>query len=177
MSSRTEPLTCERCGIEFTITVAALQQRRARGVTKPNCPDCETLDKPITGYYNECRGWMGEVDEFDRPIRNGKLWKPGIRNCGRADCVRLSHITPQPPEIPQKSPVSVSKPVRVSKRVTTAKPAPKPPKAKPAPKLPKAFLDALEAERHDQTYKGEPKRTLNQLKKAVERERYRIPPR
>lgn len=80
-----------------------------------------------------------------------------------------------------------SEPVKVVEPVIIPKAVIKPPKPidiepvkpvepvreKKAPKLPKALLDALEAERWDQTYKGQPKRTLKQLKKAVERERFR----
>lgn len=117
---------------------------------------------------------MGDVDELDRPIRNGKLYKPGIRTCNRADCVRLSHIIPAPkPEKPQRSPVRRSEPVKVIEQSVIPKAVIKPPKSV---KLPKALIDALEAERLDQTYRGEPKRTLKQLKKAVELERYRITP-
>ena len=118
---------------------------------------------------------MGDVDELDRPIRNGKLYKPGVRTCNRADCVRLSHIIPEPkPEKPQKSPVRRSEPVKVLEQSVIPKAVIKPSKSIT---LPKAFIDELEAERLNQTYRGEPKLTLKQLKKAVELERYRITPR
>lgn len=173
--SRLVDLTCKRCGIDFSITFEGKLKRESRGVPLDKCPDCETLDKPIKGYYNACRAWMGDVDELDRPIRNGKLWKPGVRTCGRADCVRIAHIIPS--EIPQKRAERRSKPVKVVEPVIVPQAVIKPPKvAKPA-KLPKALLEALEAERYDQTYRGEPKRTLKQLKKAVEVERYRQTPR
>lgn len=130
MTTRPQDLTCDRCGIGFVLSNAALAKRTQRGNTDSLCPDCETIDKPIIGYYDNCRAWQGECDEFDRPIRNGKLWKPGVRICGRADCVRIAHI--------------------------------------------QTDMDALEAERHDLSYRGKPSLTLEDLKKAVERERYRL---
>lgn len=181
MTSRPEELTCDRCGIDFTLSVAAVSKRRLKGQEKDLCSDCQTIDKPIVGYYNNCRAWSGDVDELDRPIRNGRLYKPGIRTCNRADCVRTTHIIPA--EIPQNSPVRRSEPVKRVERVNTPRAVIKPPKAEkpvkpPKPvKLPKALLDALEAERLDQTYRGEPKRTLKQIQKAVELERYRATPR
>jgi len=42
--------------------------------------------------YKGCRPWAGEVDDEFRPLRNGKLWKPGVRKCGHADCVKAAHI-------------------------------------------------------------------------------------
>jgi len=179
LTTRPQDLTCDRCGIEFTLSNSALAKRRERGTVPDLCADCETIDKPIVGYYNNCRGFGGDVDEFDRPIRNGKLYKPGVRTCGRVDCVRVAHIIPDPkPERPQKRAVSQSETIKVIPQPVSSVAVIKPSQVrrvmreqKPV-KLPKAMLEALEAERFDQTYKGQPKRSLKQLKKTVELERY-----
>lgn len=128
---------------------------------------------------------MGECDEFDRPIRNGKLWKPGVRICGRADCVRIAHIQadfnpfPEGEELPEIEVVSVFEPVKEPEPLVIPKADKKPskrgrPKKPTMPEpMPDDFFRSLEAERHDLTYRGYPKLTLNQLKVAVELERYK----
>lgn len=92
-------MNCTRCGIE--ITNNTLIQRRLQGNESTMCSDCNHLDRPFADNTKSCRAWVGELDRFDRPIRNGKLYKPGKRLCGRADCVKTAHIDIHTPDTPK----------------------------------------------------------------------------
>lgn len=39
-----------------------------------------------------CKSWTGDYDDQDNPIKNGKLYLPGVRICGFRDCVNVIHI-------------------------------------------------------------------------------------
>jgi hypothetical protein len=93
-------ITCDRCGIQFEVSDDAYTQRLTRGVTNPDwCSDCRGYN-PSTG----CRGWSGDVDDNFMPLKNGKPYLPGLRTCGRVDCVVKAHIVGQ---IPDRLPVDV----------------------------------------------------------------------
>ncbi len=44
------------------------------------------------GKGEVCLAWRGDFDEADNPIHNGKLFMPGVRNCGHRDCINPEHI-------------------------------------------------------------------------------------
>lgn len=80
---------CTRCGIRCEVSATTLEKRVERGTANANwCRDCLGL-----GMRSQCRPWSGDVDpDTFAPIRDGKPYKPGIRTCGRVDCVYAGHI-------------------------------------------------------------------------------------
>lgn len=88
----TKALTCPRCGIDHTISADAYQQRINRNVDNRDwCNDCRGF-----APKHACRGWSGDVDENFMPMRHGKPYLPGLRTCGRVDCVNKEHIVGLP---------------------------------------------------------------------------------
>jgi hypothetical protein len=81
--------TCPRCGIVWTASATVIEKRNSRGMKNPLfCEDCLGKVKK-----SECRPWTGDVDlDTFAPLQNGKPYKPGIRICGRMDCVASKHI-------------------------------------------------------------------------------------
>jgi hypothetical protein len=39
-----------------------------------------------------CLAWRGDFDENDNPMHDGKLFMPGVRECGHRDCINPEHI-------------------------------------------------------------------------------------
>jgi NAD-dependent SIR2 family protein deacetylase len=83
---------CKRCGANFEYDSKYL----ARPTYDPSkCNDCKRVPASYVYYGSEaCRSWQGHYDEDDNPIKDGKLYKPGVRTCGHKDCVRKDHIIP-----------------------------------------------------------------------------------
>ena len=139
-------MICQRCGIEYPVYIA--KKRQERDIDDTTCSDCYILDAPLVAEYKGCRPWHGEVDDDFRPMKNGKLWKPGVRKCGHADCVKAAHIEGME-ELAEKLVESVKR----IKKVEAPKPRTKKvkwTKVKPAPRVrPKKVdweLDALDLE-------------------------------
>lgn len=85
-----DELTCHRCGIVFEIAHMTKQKRDIRGDARAAwCDDCRGSIK-----VNECKPHTGEVcmDTFAPLDKNGDLFRPGVRLCGREDCVNPEHI-------------------------------------------------------------------------------------
>jgi NAD-dependent SIR2 family protein deacetylase len=83
---------CERCGADFKFDQTYLQRET---FDNTRCKDCKSLPVKQVYYGSEaCRPWQGHYDEDDNPIKDGKLYKPGVRICGHKDCVRQDHIIP-----------------------------------------------------------------------------------
>jgi hypothetical protein len=81
---------CERCGIDWKFPSNYLS-RESYDVTL--CKDCK--QKPLGRVYKNndyCEPWHGLFDDDDNPIKDGELYKPGVRSCGHRDCVRAGHI-------------------------------------------------------------------------------------
>lgn len=95
-STESPTWTCWRCGIHGF----SAEPREDR-----TCSSCRlVLSEPNQDgrirYYDEngvvviCKTWLGDYDRFDRPMRDGELYKPGVRTCGHSDCVVDGHIVP-----------------------------------------------------------------------------------
>jgi len=62
----------------------------SRGNDYTTCVSCRA--KP-SFQVGDCRPYQGEVDlDTFAPMKNGKLFKPGKRLCGKADCIADKHI-------------------------------------------------------------------------------------
>lgn len=78
---------CDGCGLTYTLST-----RRA---TKTDyCKSCVAKPVKVVTYGSNgyCVPWQGDFDEWENPIQNGELYKPGVRTCGHRDCVREAHI-------------------------------------------------------------------------------------
>lgn len=84
--------TCDRCGIEWKFHQKYLRRWE---YNTDLCPDCRR--KPVTSCGpadDYCTPWQGDVDldTFAPLDKDGNLYRPGIRICGHADCVRPKHL-------------------------------------------------------------------------------------
>jgi len=87
--------TCERCGYDFEYPSNYTAGNRTFDGSL--CVSCKAKPKVQVRYGDDyCTPWHGDYDLDDNPIKDGKLWKPGIRTCGHTDCVRASHVIPLP---------------------------------------------------------------------------------
>lgn len=85
-----EQITCRRCGNTFMIALTTLDKRKHRDDVKAEwCNDCRG-----SMTTTECRPWSGDVDlDSLAPIKaDGSLHMPGVRLCGRTDCVAPKHV-------------------------------------------------------------------------------------
>jgi len=80
---------CLKCG--QGINIDTFEKRVNRGSPDPQiCRDCTATPRRIFG---DCVAWMGDVDlDTLAPLKRGKLWLPGVRVCGKRDCVNRRHI-------------------------------------------------------------------------------------
>lgn len=82
---------CPKCGVQMSSEL--VYKRLWRGSDKVNCASCEAKPQEQIRYGTEiCTPWQGEFDEDDNPMKNGKLYRPGIRTCNHRDCVKKAHI-------------------------------------------------------------------------------------
>jgi hypothetical protein len=84
--------TCDRCGFEWKFPQTYAQRAT---YSMDVCKDCRA--KPVThsGPANDyCLPWQGDVDlDTMAPLDDdGNPYKPGIRTCGNADCIRPKHL-------------------------------------------------------------------------------------
>lgn len=174
-------MNCERCGIE--ISLATMHARKYNGNDSKICGDCEHLDRPFPkNMRNQCRAWEGDVDDDFNPIRNGKLYRPGIRLCGRRDCVKSSHIEADPSQV---------EPPKTKNYKPTGRPPGRPPKSKdpifpqkkvevihtvigtnkPPMERPMTFDELLTAEQFDISYRTKKPLDFEQLMDTLKREK------
>jgi len=79
---------CTRCGVP--INPEMVYKALTRGKTITTCSDCRANPQKQLG---ECRPWSGDFDvDLVTPMKDGQLYKPGKRLCGKADCVAEKHI-------------------------------------------------------------------------------------
>lgn len=84
---------CTQCGKQFAYPASYLR-RDSFDPTK--CSDCKAKPVLKVKYGNDyCEPWHGHYDLEDRPIKDGELYRPGVRKCGHSDCIRPSHIIGQ----------------------------------------------------------------------------------
>ena len=76
------------------INLNIISKRKARSQEVNICGDCTMRPtKHIAKDGEWCRPHQGEVDNDLRPIdEHGRLYKPGLRSCGKSDCVRTDHV-------------------------------------------------------------------------------------
>lgn len=96
MSDTYEAVPCTRCGID--ITLDALATRRRRNDLSTLCKDCESTPRAKVGM---CKPWVGDVDlDTMQPLdERGRVFMPGERLCGNADCVNANHVDSDDPAI------------------------------------------------------------------------------
>lgn len=84
-------MTCERCGIEENST--RMEQRKIRK-SALLCVSCAAKPaRTVKTSYGVCEPHQGYFDEYDNPLDDaGKLYRPGFRQCGNADCVAEDHV-------------------------------------------------------------------------------------
>jgi hypothetical protein len=86
--------TCDRCG---SVTLGPTPH------SSGYCRDCRMVvltpdggdgrvRRVVNGTTIVCRSWQGDYDQFERPMLDGQLHKPGRRTCGHSDCVNETHI-------------------------------------------------------------------------------------
>ena len=84
---------CARCGQEIAGYVIYARERR--NSDKKVCSDCSAGKRTQERHGNlVCVPWQGEIDlDTLTPIDNkGLPYMPGIRTCGRNDCVNTAHV-------------------------------------------------------------------------------------
>ena len=72
-----------------------MQKRLERGSNNRNCQDCNAGAKRQERHGNLiCVPWHGEIDlDTMTPVDSkGLPFMPGIRTCGRNDCVNSAHV-------------------------------------------------------------------------------------
>ena len=84
---------CTRCGQEIPGYV--MEQRNRRNSDRKTCSDCSATARRQERHGDLiCIPWVGEIDlDTMTPVDNkGLPYMPGIRTCGRNDCVNSSHV-------------------------------------------------------------------------------------
>ena len=78
---------CARCGINRDLPT----KRNGR---RDLCRDCRVRVEHVIRYSKNdvCLAWRGDFDENDSPMHDGKLFMPGVRECGHRDCINPEHI-------------------------------------------------------------------------------------
>jgi len=95
-------LLCEQCG--KIIRYDNWSRRKFKGQEYLKCSDCRAVQTYKVTYRHKilglitCMPWQFEVDADLNPIKDGKLFRPGLRICGHKDCVVVGHILPEKPE-------------------------------------------------------------------------------
>lgn len=82
---------CTRCGWAWQYPSNYI----GRGYDGSLCADCKARPAVVAKSKlvdTPCRPWTGEVDDLFRPLKDGRLYKPGNRVCGYKDCVAKAHI-------------------------------------------------------------------------------------
>ena len=84
-------MECLRCGIQEE--TKAMQKYAAR-TGKVWCESCRTPPRRFVKYADGsiCEAWFGDFDDSDNPIKDGRLYLPGVRTCGHSDCVAVAHV-------------------------------------------------------------------------------------
>jgi hypothetical protein len=86
---------CTRCGIEYEENSEARSKRKERN--SPDTVECRDCRGLWSGEPTRCRGWSGDFDwDTMQPLRHGRPYLPGVRTCGRFDCVTRDHIIDAP---------------------------------------------------------------------------------
>ena len=82
---------CERCG--YLLTEAQLKHFQLHKM-ELLCKSCTAKPSNQVGQSKDdyCKPHQGDFDYDDNPMKNGKLFRPGVRKCGHSDCIRTSHI-------------------------------------------------------------------------------------
>lgn len=84
---------CVRCG--QVIPGYIIAKRKERNSDRKTCSDCSSAKRTQERHGDlVCIPWVGEIDlNTMTPIDNqGLPYMPGIRTCGRNDCVNSSHV-------------------------------------------------------------------------------------
>lgn len=91
-NSEVVKVECDRCGYRQTLYLSTFEKRVQRGRGN-KCDSCAARRSTMIRYGKEfCFPWGGEFDDNDNPMKNGELYKPGVRLCGHRDCTNLHHI-------------------------------------------------------------------------------------
>ena len=82
---------CERCG--YLLSQKQVHHLKLHKLDI-RCQSCNAKPTKQVGQskHDYCVPHQGEFDYDDNPMKNGKLFRPGVRKCGYSDCVRNSHI-------------------------------------------------------------------------------------
>jgi hypothetical protein len=87
-TKREYPTTpCEQCG--YPIRNETITKAKTRGVDLTHCESCRAKPAKLVGL---CKPFQGDLDENLNPVVRGKLFMPGVRNCGFLDCVKAAHV-------------------------------------------------------------------------------------
>jgi hypothetical protein len=88
-------LICKRCG--YADDSGFIARRRERKQAQL-CQSCVARpSREVKTEYGICRPHRGNFDGRDRPMdRWHRLFRPGHRLCGNADCVEPTHIVSDP---------------------------------------------------------------------------------
>ena len=109
-----ESVKCSICGQQLSMD--AFHKRKSRRLSDADvCKDCRDLKKapkrqdyfmhPVLGWI-WCIPYSGQLDDNWNPIDlKGKPHMPGMRICGKKDCVRKDHVIPPEVETPASSKV------------------------------------------------------------------------
>ena len=90
-------VTCPRCGVDEMVKQTTLYKRLFRGSgTWAFCSDCE-IQHGRNGSFavqkSDCQPHKGELDDSLRPLdKFNNLYRPGLRVCGKSDCVKRDHV-------------------------------------------------------------------------------------
>lgn len=97
VDDQTVRLTCPRCGVNEVVKQTTLYKRLSRGSDNwAFCSDCE-IQHGRNGSFavpkSDCQPHTGELDDDLRPLdKLNNLYRPGLRICGKSDCVKQSHV-------------------------------------------------------------------------------------
>jgi hypothetical protein len=78
---------CERCGYEWSVS-----SRRGKFIL---CASCRARRvQTISADEGKCFPWHGRfaADEITPLDDDGKPMFPGVRQCGKNDCVNVAHV-------------------------------------------------------------------------------------
>ena len=93
---------CRRC--QKDLPLDQFRPRSDKPGLRPECRACASQREIIRRYERRhglerpkpvkatCTPWQGEFDLDDHPIKDGKLFMPGTRSCGKRDCVNPAHV-------------------------------------------------------------------------------------
>jgi hypothetical protein len=96
-------ILCEQCGKIIRYDNWSRNKFRKRPEWE-KCSDCKAKPVYRVSYRHKvlglitCQPWQFETDADLNPVRDGKLFRPGVRICGHKDCVVVGHILPPHPE-------------------------------------------------------------------------------